>query len=159
MKAKSNNNITAGCTVNFTEEDGSVSTGQVINLGATESDVDFDGEVYVIANADLTKVKIRRVKPVAEKNGHKQYHVAAGHRSMQNRKGETPAACWVRVFQENEKRAAKQKWTDERISQYMHSQFPESTAKNFDQVSIVRSMYNMGRYTGGKKPAKSTRAK
>lgn len=56
---------------------------------------------------------------------------------------------WARVFQMN----AKNKWTDEQISEFMHKEFPDLKNKTFNQVNGCRSHYNNGWYTKGAKPA------
>ena len=56
---------------------------------------------------------------------------------------------WVHVFKTN----AKNKWTDEQISEFMHKEFPDLKNKAFDQVKGCRNHYNNGGYTKGEKPA------
>lgn len=56
---------------------------------------------------------------------------------------------WVHVFKSN----AKNKWTDEKISEFMHQEFPDLKNKAFDQVKGCRNHYNNGGYTKGEKPA------
>lgn len=56
---------------------------------------------------------------------------------------------WVYVFKSN----AKNKWTDEKISEFMHQEFPDLKNKAFDQVKGCRNHYNNGGYTKGEKPA------
>lgn len=57
---------------------------------------------------------------------------------------------WVYLFETNEER--KHKWTDEDISELLKKEFPKRKSKVFNAVSTVRSRYNRGVLTGGKKP-------
>lgn len=56
---------------------------------------------------------------------------------------------WVHVFSKQ----SKNKWTDEKISEFMHQEFPDLKNKAFDQVAGCRNHYNNGGYTKGEKPA------
>lgn len=55
---------------------------------------------------------------------------------------------WVHVFIAQ----SKNKWTDEKISEFMHQEFPDLKNKAFDQVAGCRNHYNNGGYTKGVKP-------
>lgn len=55
---------------------------------------------------------------------------------------------WAHVFKTN----AKNKWTDDKISEFMHKEFPDLKNKTFNAVAGCRSMYNNGRMTKGVKP-------
>ena len=55
---------------------------------------------------------------------------------------------WVHVFIAQ----SKNKWTDEKISEFMHQEFPDLKNKSFDQVAGCRNHYNNGGYTKGVKP-------
>lgn len=48
---------------------------------------------------------------------------------------------WIQVFQQN----AKKKLSDDQISKFMHKEFPDSTATDFDNVHRVRGFYNSGK--------------
>lgn len=56
---------------------------------------------------------------------------------------------WVHVFVDN----AKTHKTDEEISKFMHTEFPDLKNKAFDNVHGCRTHYNNGGYTKGVKPA------
>ena len=55
---------------------------------------------------------------------------------------------WACLFRDNVKR----KWTDDKLSEFMHQEFPDVKNKTFDQVGVCRSSYNSGRLTKGVKP-------
>ena len=63
--------------------------------------------------------------------------------------GKSVPETWVHVFSTND----KNKWTDEKISQFMHAEFPDLKNKAFDTVHGCRVHYNNGGYTKGVKPA------
>ncbi|MHC4515536.1 MAG: hypothetical protein ACYTGW_02090 [Planctomycetota bacterium] len=51
---------------------------------------------------------------------------------------------WIGVFEKNEQVAAEERLTDEQISEFMKSEFPDVDAKLFDRVEIARGRYNRG---------------
>lgn len=57
------------------------------------------------------------------------------------------AMGWCFMFQNNENLPTNEKWTDEMISQWMHSEYPGRETKAFDQVGNCRVLYNGGRFT------------
>lgn len=59
---------------------------------------------------------------------------------------------WAYVLSHND----KTKWTDDKISEFMHQEFPDLKNKTFDQVNACRGHYNRGEYTKGIKPAKAS---
>lgn len=62
--------------------------------------------------------------------------------------GLSVAETWVHVFTIN----AKEHNTDDKISAFMHSEFPDLKNKAFDTVHGCRVHYNNGGYTKGVKP-------
>jgi hypothetical protein len=61
-------------------------------------------------------------------------------------------ATWVWVFERNEKAKKRDKWTDERISEFMKSEFPGRESAVFDRIQAMRFKYNAGGMTGGVQP-------
>lgn len=59
---------------------------------------------------------------------------------------------WAYVLSNN----SKTKWTDDKISEFMHKEFPDLKNKTFDQVNACRGHYNRGEYTKGIKPSKAS---
>lgn len=57
-------------------------------------------------------------------------------------------ATWVHVFKEN----AKNRKSDEEITKFLLSEFPDHQIKSFHAVHACRINYNNGRYTDGIKP-------
>jgi hypothetical protein len=53
---------------------------------------------------------------------------------------------WAHIFDK------EKKWTDEKISEFMKSEFPGRKNKTFDNVSRARYDYNAGRLTNGVPP-------
>lgn len=51
---------------------------------------------------------------------------------------------WIQVFEKNEQVEESERLTDEQISQFMKSEFPDLDAKLFDRVQIARGKYNRG---------------
>jgi len=51
---------------------------------------------------------------------------------------------WIHVFERNEQGEDGERLTDEQISQFMKSEFPDLDAKLFDRVQIARGRYNRG---------------
>ena len=88
--------------------------------------------------------KVKAIKKAAEVKAARRVGVTLGKSVIQT---------WVHIFQTN----AKNKWTDERISEFMHAEFPELHNKTFDQVHTIRGYYNGGRYTENKPEVKSVR--
>lgn len=59
---------------------------------------------------------------------------------------------WAYVLEHN----VKTKWTDDKISEFMHKEFPDVKNKTFDQVNACRSLYNRGHFTKGIKPVRTS---
>ncbi len=51
---------------------------------------------------------------------------------------------WASIFQKNATCAKSERMTDDQISAFMHKEFPDRKAKDFDRVQRVRSWYNRG---------------
>lgn len=51
---------------------------------------------------------------------------------------------WIRVFEKNQQVEESERLTDEQISEFMKSEFPDLDAKLFDRVQIARGKYNRG---------------
>lgn len=51
------------------------------------------------------------------------------------------------------KAAGKKPMTDDEISTFMKSEFPDRRPRNFDHPNRARRYYNKGGFTGGKHPA------
>lgn len=51
---------------------------------------------------------------------------------------------WIQVFEKNEEVDEGERLTDEQISQFMKSEFPDLDTKLFDRVQIARGKYNRG---------------
>jgi hypothetical protein len=58
--------------------------------------------------------------------------------------GVTVNETWIQVFEKNEQVEASKRLTDEQISQFMKSEFPDLDTKLFDRVQIARGKYNRG---------------
>ncbi len=66
---------------------------------------------------------------------------------------------WIQVFEKNEQVAKEERLTDEQISQFMKSEFPETQATLFDQIEIARSKYNRGGFHPKDKKGKLVKPK
>ena len=66
---------------------------------------------------------------------------------------------WIRVFEKNEQVDGKDRLTDEQISQFMNSEFPDQDAKIFGRVEIARGRYNRGGFHKKDKNGKVVRPK
>ena len=66
---------------------------------------------------------------------------------------------WIRVFEKNEQVDEKDRLTDEQISQFMNSEFPDQDAKIFGRVEIARGRYNRGGFHKKDKSGKVVRPK
>ncbi len=66
---------------------------------------------------------------------------------------------WIRVFEKNEQVDGKDRLTDEQISQFMNSEFPDQDAKIFGRVEIARGRYNRGGFHKKDKSGKVVRPK
>ncbi len=51
---------------------------------------------------------------------------------------------WVQVFERNEQCDEEDRRTDEQISEFMKSEFPDLDSASFDRVEIARGKYNRG---------------
>lgn len=51
---------------------------------------------------------------------------------------------WIQVFERNEQAEESERLTDEQISEFMKSEFPDLDSKLFDRVQIARGKYNRG---------------
>ena len=85
-------------------------------------------------------------------------------------KEQAPAACgvtsgvgvsetWIGVFEKNEQVDEAERLTDEQISQFMKSEFPDLDAKIFGRVEIARGKYNRGGFHKKDKSGKVVRPK
>ena len=61
-----------------------------------------------------------------------------------NTSGVGVSETWIQVFERNEQGEKSERLTDEQISQFMKSEFPDLDAKFFDRVQIARGKYNRG---------------
>lgn len=77
---------------------------------------------------------------------------AASGRPIGKTTGLPIALGWCLMFQENEKREAAEKWTDDQISAWMKEEYPGRETKAFDQPGGCRLLYNSGRFTKGLAP-------
>jgi hypothetical protein len=56
---------------------------------------------------------------------------------------------WIHCF-------TRKNWTDEQITKFMQSEFPDRKSRSFEMVAGVRSQYNSGRLTGGTSPSEKS---
>lgn len=89
----------------------------------------------------ITVKKASKNSPKATKAAKAQERPVVGKRSVGRTFGLGTMATWIKLFQEN----AKKKMTDDQISKFMHKEFPDSTATDFDNIQRVRTFYNSGK--------------
>ena len=66
---------------------------------------------------------------------------------------------WIGAFEKNEQVDEEERLTDEQISQFMRSEFPDHDAKIFGRVEIARGKYNRGGFHKKDKTGKVVRPK